>query len=313
MAIVKMKKLRVMAMADQRDELLKGLLHLGCVEISEPDDKLADPAWSALLKRGTSDLAKVRTDLADANTALEAIKRYAQTKDGMFTPRPEVTEEEFLDPDSSERAKELCTQVGGNLQDISRLQGEENRLLSREAALRPWMPLDMPLELEGTEHVLFRLGTCPGATDTGALRTALAASDAAVEVYEINADKQQKYYLLICHRSDEDAVLEVLRPYNFSVVTFQGVVGTAAENVDALEKQLAENRAAQESSAAAITEKAGDLEALRMYVDRLNAEVSKDTGAERLLTDGTILFFEGWAPAENLKELETFLNSMCRT
>ena len=209
MAIVKMKKLRVMAMADQRDELLKGLLHLGCVEISEPDDKLADPAWSALLKRGTSDLAKVRTDLADANTALEAIKRYAQTKDGMFTPRPEVTEEEFLDPDSSERAKELCTQVGGNLQDISRLQGEENRLLSREAALRPWMPLDMPLELEGTEHVLFRLGTCPGATDTGALRTALAASDAAVEVYEINSDKQQKYYLLICHRSDEDAVLEV--------------------------------------------------------------------------------------------------------
>ena len=169
----------------------------------------------------------------------------------------------------------------------------------------------MPLELEGTEHVLFRLGTCPGATDTGALRTALAASDAAVEVYEINADKQQKYYLLICHRSDEDAVLEVLRPYNFSVVTFQGVAGTAAENVDALEKQLAENRAAQESSAAAITEKAGDLEELRMYVDRLNAEVSKDTGAERLLTDGTILFFEGWAPAENLKELETFLNSMC--
>ena len=311
MAIVKMKKLRVMAMADQRDELLKGLLHLGCLEISEPDDKLADPAWSALLKRGTSDLAKVRTDLADANTALEAIKRYAQTKDGMFTPRPEVTEEEFLDPDSSERAKELCTQVGGNLQDISRLQGEENRLLSREAALRPWMPLDMPLELEGTEHVLFRLGTCPGATDTGALRTALVASDAAVEVYEINADKQQKYYLLICNRSDEDAVLEVLRPYNFSVVTFQGVVGTAGENVDALEKQLAENRAAQESSAAAITEKAGDLEALRMYVDRLNAEVSKDTGAERLLTDGTILFFEGWAPAENLKELETFLNSMC--
>ena len=310
MAIVKMKKLRVMAMADQRDELLKGLLHLGCVEISEPDDKLADPAWSALLKRGTSDLAKIRTELADANTALEAIKRYAQTKDGMFTPRPEVSEEEFLDPGSSKRAKELCTQIGGMLQDISRLQGEENRLLSREAALRPWMPLDMPLELEGTEHVLFRLGTCPGATDTGALRTALAASDAAAEVYEVNADKQQKYYLLICHRADEETALEILRPYNFSATAFQGVAGTAAENVDMLEKQLAENRAAQEASVASISQKAGDREALRMYVDRLNAEISKDTGAERLLTDGTIIFFEGWAPAENLGELETFLKSM---
>lgn len=310
MAIVKMKKLRVVAMADRRDELLKGLLRLGCVEISEPDDKLADPAWSSLLKRGTSDLAKIRSELADANTALEAIKRYAQTKDGMFTPRPEVSEEEFLDPGSSKRAKELCTQIGGMIQDISRLQGEENRLLSREAALRPWMSLDMPLELEGTEHVLFRLGTCPGATDTGALRTALAAFDAAAEVYEVNADKQQKYYLLICHRADEETALEILRPYNFSATAFQGVAGTAAENVDMLEKQLAENRAAQEASAASISQKAGDREALRMYVDRLNAEISKDTGAERLLTDGTIIFFEGWAPAENLGELETFLKSM---
>nr|WP_325196788.1 V-type ATP synthase subunit I [uncultured Oscillibacter sp.] len=305
-----MKKLRVVAMAEQRDELLRGLLHLGCVEVSEPDGKLADPAWSALLKRGTSDLAKVRTELADANTALDAIKRYGQTKEGMFVQRPSVSEQEFLDADSRARAKELSAGIGGALQEISRLQGEENRLLAREAALRPWMSLDMPLELEGTAHTLFRLGTCPGATDTGALRTDLAASDAAAEVYEINADKQQKYYLLICHRDDEEKVQEVLRPYNFSAVVFQGVTGTAAENVDALEKLLAGNRAAQAEAASSITQKAGSRDELRMYVDRLNAEVSKDAGAERLLTDGTILFFEGWAPAERMGELEDFLKSL---
>ena len=305
-----MKKLRVVAMAEQRDELLRGLLHLGCVEISEPDGKLADPAWSALLKRGTSDLAKVRTELADANTALDAIKRYGQTKDGLFVQRFSVSEQEFLDPDSRARAKELSAGIGGALQEISRLQGEENRLLAREAALRPWMSLDMPLELEGTAHALFRLGTCPGATDTGALRTDLAASDAAAEVYEINTDKQQKYYLLICHRADEEKVQEVLRPYNFSATVFQGVTGTAAENVDALEKLLAGNRAAQAEAASSITQKAGSRDELRMYVDRLNAEVSRDSGAERLLTDGTILFFEGWAPAEQLGELETFLKNL---
>ena len=305
-----MKKLRVVEMAEQRDELLRGLLHLGCVEISEPDGKLADPAWSALLKRGTSDLAKVRTELADANTALDAIKRYGQTKDGLFVQRFSVSEQEFLDPDSRARAKELSAGIGGALQEISRLQGEENRLLAREAALRPWMSLDMPLELEGTAHALFRLGTCPGATDTGALRTDLAASDAAAEVYEINADKQQKYYRLICHRADAEKVQEVLRPYNFSATVFQGVTGTAAENVDALEKLLAGNRAAQAEAASSITQKAGSRDELRMYVDRLNAEVSKDSGAEHLLTDGTILFFEGWAPAEQLGELETFLKNL---
>ena len=49
--IVKMKKLRVIAMADERKRLMDGLLHLGCMEISEPADKLADPEWSALLHR----------------------------------------------------------------------------------------------------------------------------------------------------------------------------------------------------------------------------------------------------------------------
>ena len=115
---------------------------------------------------------------------------------------------------------------------------------------------------------------------------------------------------MICHRADEEKVQEVLRPYNFSATVFQGATGTAAENVDALEKLLAGNRAAQAEAASSITQKAGSRDELRMYVDRLNAEVSKDSGAERLLTDGTILFFEGWAPAEQLGELETFLKNL---
>ena len=36
MAIVKMKKLRLLAASSQREELLRELMLLGCVEISEP-------------------------------------------------------------------------------------------------------------------------------------------------------------------------------------------------------------------------------------------------------------------------------------
>ena len=307
MAIVKMKKLRVIAMADRRDELLKGLLHLGCVEISEPDGKLADPAWAALLKRGTSRLAETRNEIADVNTALDAIKRYAQIKDGMFIQRHPISEQEFLSAKTVEQARETSARIGGLLQELSRLQSEEGRLLSRRAGLQPWASLDMPLEQEGTAHTAFRLGVCPASTDTGAVRSELAAADAAAEIYEINADKQQKYYLVICHRRAEDAVQEVLRLHSFSVTTFQNVTGTAAENIQKLDQQLAENRKGQETATAAIVQSAEARDALRLYADRLNAEAAKDANAERLLTDGTILFFEGWAPAENIKEVEKLL------
>ena len=45
-------------MADRREALLKGLLHLGCVEISEPEEILSDPQWASLFQRGTSALAR---------------------------------------------------------------------------------------------------------------------------------------------------------------------------------------------------------------------------------------------------------------
>ena len=302
-----MKKLRVMALERRREELLRGLLHLGCVEISEPE-QLSDPAWSALLERGTSALVQTRTEIADVSSALAAIRQYAKVKDGLFIQRRAVSEREFLDIDGRAQAQTVSRRIGEALGEISRLQSEEGRLNARRAALEPWRSLDLPLEQTGTAHTLFRLGVCPGSTDTGAVRAALG--DSAAELYEVSGDKQQRYYLLICHRAEEEQVQELLRPFNFSAVVFQGVEGTAAENADALDRQLAENRKAQEAAAAAIVEDAGARDALRLYLDQLNTEAAKDQNAERLMTDGTILFFEGWAPAEELAAVEKFLESL---
>ena len=302
-----MKKLRVMALERRREELLRGLLHLGCVEISEPE-QLSDPAWSALLERGTSALVQTRTEIADVSSALAAIRQYAKVKDGLFIQRRAVSEREFLDIDGRAQAQTVSRRIGEALSEISRLQSEESRLNARRAALEPWRSLDLPLEQTGTAHTLFRLGVCPGSTDTGAVRAALG--DSAAELYEVSGDKQQRYYLLICHRAEEEQVQELLRPFNFSAVVFQGVEGTAAENADALDRQLAENRKAQEAVAAAIVEDAGARDALRLYLDQLNTEAAKDQNAERLMTDGTILFFEGWAPAEELAAVEKFLESL---
>ena len=303
-----MKKLRVIAMADRREELLKGLLHLGCLEISEPDEKLSDPAWSALLQRENSGLSVTKSEIGDVNTALAAIKRYAQLKDGIFIKRHPISEKEFLGSGTVEQARQISQQVGQQLQTLTRLQGEETRLLSRQAGLEPWRGLDMPLEVQGTQHTVFRLMVCPGSTDMTAVQTALA--DTAAQMLEISADKQQRYCLLICHRAEEEQALECLRPFGFSATAFQGLTGTPAENLNRLAGEIAENRKQQETATAAIVAQAGARDALRVYADRLSAEAAKDQNTERLLTDGTILFFEGWAPAEKLSAVGALLDKL---
>ena len=138
-----MKKLHVIAMADRREELLKGLLHLGCVEISEPGEVLADPQWASLFQRSGSSLAECKGQLTDVNTALDAIKQYAKLKDGMFIKRHPITEAEFLDAGAAEKAQAACDAVREQLGILTKAQSEAGRLESRAAALKPWESLDL--------------------------------------------------------------------------------------------------------------------------------------------------------------------------
>lgn len=306
MAIVKMKRLRVIAMASCREELLRQLQRLGCVEIREPESAGAD--WSGLLERERSRLAETRAALADVNAALSAVKKYADVREGMFPQRQAVTQTEFLSGTAADRARAASARVSELVQTASQLQAEEGRLLAKQASLVPWKWLDMPLELTGTVHTAFLPGVCPAAADLGALRQALG--ETACELLEISADKQQRYCLLVCHRAEEAQALDILRTRGFSAVSFQGLTGTPAENLRRLEGELQENRGRQTETADALRKSGADWDTLRLYADRLRSDTALEEGNENLLTDGTILFFEGWAPADRLQGVGALLDHL---
>ena len=306
MAIVKMKKLRVIAMAAHREELLRQLQRLGCVEIREPESAGAD--WSGLLERERSRLAETRAALADVNAALSAVKKYADVREGMFPQRQAVTQTEFLSGTAADRARAASARVSELVQTASQLQAEEGRLQAKQASLVPWKGLDMPLELTGTVHTAFLPGVCPAAADLGALRQALG--ETACELLEISADKQQRYCLLVCHRAEEAQALDILRTRGFSAVSFQGLTGTPAENLRRLEGELQENRGRQAETADTLRKSGADWDTLRLYADRLRSDTALEEGNENLLTDGTILFFEGWAPADRLQGVGALLDHL---
>ena len=89
MSIVKMKHIRLFGMAADRETLLRQLQHLGCVEISEPTDKLADPDWAALTRVDDAGLARVKADAALLNAALNTLNRKSKYRSSMCRHFPE--------------------------------------------------------------------------------------------------------------------------------------------------------------------------------------------------------------------------------
>ena len=181
-------------------------------------------------------------------------------------------------------------------------------MLALRASLEPWEALDVPLDHHGTTHTVSRLEVCPAGVDLDAVRAELNAAEAAAELYEISADKQQRYTYLLCLRSEEEKVQEILRAHGFSVTVFSIPQGTAKENIAHEDELIARNRAQQKDTVETLEGCEGDRDALRLYADRLTTEALREENVESLLTDGTILFFEGWAPADKLDEVGKLLD-----
>ena len=295
----------MIAMAACREELLGQLQRLGCVEIREPETAGED--WSGLLERESSRLAEAKGALAEVNTALAAMRRYGQVKDGLFVKRRLVTEKEFLGGELEAQAKTVTQDVGERLRTLSGIQTEMSRLQARRAGLLPWQDLDLPLEAEGTEHVLSRLGTCPAGTDVGALRLELEALPA--ELLEISADKQQRYLLLLCHRATEEPVMEVLRAHGFSAAAFPGVTGTAAADLKQTDRQLEELQRRREEAEAAIAESSAKYGGYCYQIAFRILALRED--AEECVGDTWLRAWEAMPPSRPGR-LDTFLGKITR-
>jgi len=308
MSIVKMKRIRAVALAAERDGLLADLLHLGCVEVTEPEAKLSDPNWMTLMSRESSDLTDMKTKSTAVNAALETLRKYAQLSNGLFIKREDIPEEEFLRDEAMRERLKIAEEINQKTAKLSQLQTQENRLAAQRASLQPWSAMDLPLETGSTQCVKICFGVLPAGTDLAALSAEVAGAAPTAQLTEISADNEQRHLLFYCHKAEEEAAMTVLKARLFSVVTFKDINGTAAENIARIDARIKEIAQAQENLTAELAGMGQYRETLFVCADRLAQESAKQAARERLLTNGTVFFFEGWVPEKALNALSKVLN-----
>ena len=294
MAIVKMKRLRAIALEEQRDELLARLLHVGCVEVTEPEDCLTDPEWTALLAKDTGAQGAVKAQITAEQSALKALDKYAPVKGSLFTKRSDISEADFFDAARQEKAQAAAAAINDCVAEISQLYTEENRYRSARDGLVPWETMSEPLDLDSTEHVEITLGTLPGAASLETIRGELAEQAPESELVAIHSSKELHYVVLLALKETAAAASSVLKPYSFSVVKFKGMEGNAAQNIAHLDEKLAEVNAKREEA----------IQQIKALGDQRS--VVKD----RFLTDGTTVFQAGWVEEPKLDKLEQELTGL---
>ncbi len=307
MAIVKMKRLHMTAMSGDREEILRLLQHMGCVEVVQPEVDPEDPLWAGLVQPDTPGLAAAHEEKAQAERALEILKQYAPVKSGLLAPKPGLSEGELLSEASAQQARAAAMQVNDLARRLAAIRAEMNKLEAQKEVLRPWMDLDLPLETGSTDQVTIQLGTLPAALPMGQAEGEVQAASELAQLTEVYTERDLRYCMLVCHASQAEGALEALKALGWSRANLRDWTGTAAENLDRLGK---ETKALREEAASIEQELSGmgELNAsLRQLSDLAGIDAAREESKGKLLDTAQTFFLEGWVPEESWPALEKAL------
>ena len=311
MAILKMKKLRICGVSEEQTQLIRQLQLLGSVEIGAPC-ALTDTQGVQVFCAGDGKSADalLRTS-ARLTSALETLKHYETKKGGLFAARPEKTIGELFSDEAYAAALDTAQAVLDAQDARSRLAAEKSRLTAVRESFVPWQQLPLPLETLGTQHTRILLGTVPAQTDLEALRAKVFEAADEVQLEQISADQQSRYLLVFVHKCAAEAVGAALREAGFALTTFDGVQGTAAENIRRTDEAIAACEQQDAEKLAELTALAAQKPALQLAFDRCTQEIAKAQAADRLVHSEKTFCLGGWVPCEDVGKLEALLSGFC--
>ncbi len=309
MAIEKMKKLRLLAVRDQKKALLRRLQLLGCMEVSEPELSELSPELRQHLSKEGSDATRCRTDHAVLVQAVELLDRYAPVKKGLLSPKPETEVKTLLDDSTLQATLDTARRIVTIDETVRRINAESARISGSIDALRPWLGLDYPLDGQGTQRCAVTLGFAPALTALSELRQSLAEVTEEAELVSVSDDSSQHYLALICFKEELPAALDALRVHNFSIASFGNAEGTAAESTEKLSAELAELAGKKQALISEISSMGGCRQELRLSADRMETKLAYAEAEGRLYGMESAVALQGWVLARRIPELEDCLET----
>lgn len=297
MAIVRMKKLSVIGLDHGKKDLMRELMRLGVVQLTDQDEKLSDEAWASLVSKDGDEEAAVKYDakVSEAALALEVLSK-VDTGGGLFITRKSVTRTEF--EQVLEHRKDIekrMEQILDFNRQLTELKTEANKLESLRLSLLPWERFDLDFSEDQTRLAVIIPGVTPGAADPANILQALEAEVPESHMELVGRDAEQNYLSVICLKEHRERVLDVLRQFGFSQVHFEGK-GNALEHLEACEQRMKEVAGELQKVNGSIGEEALQKKEIEYLHDQLVMERDQHRIRSRLLVTDRTFYLAGWVP-----------------
>ncbi len=306
--IVKMSKIAMLGMDDQRKQVIESLMDIGAVEISVIDaDECEDLADHPSVQ---SDISVIDTNIADTRTALASLDKYCPQKTGLFQSRKEVSKSELTDVlKNNGNIRDLVSEIREQEDHLIQLKNEENRINNLYSSLLSWNGYPLSLEITGTCKTFFLPGTIPSTVQLTQLVDELNNKAPYSEMEVIHSDKEQHYIFVVYHHEMEQDCLSCLKAFGFIKETFPGLTGTISENIENLRTRLKDISDEREKAIELINGLSKDRVSLEAFHDSLAIEHARTVAAGNVMETKRTFLIKGWIPEKIALKSKEWLES----
>lgn len=303
--IEKMERIFLCGLAQDREKVISRLMKSGCVQLSDPAAMSGYEEIRDQVELGSADVYEKEQLLSRLNQCIQTLKPYGAKK-SLFAKRPEVSFGEIAGEDTQE-ALELCQKVEELQKEIGAAKSRISQEEFLQTSLAPWRELDLPLEETATESSEILLAAVPAIVAPEELERQQGEQELGAYLSVVSEDKDQRYAAAIVHRDKAAGYQELLRQSGATLITFDGLSGTAGENIAASRsrvKQEEEQIEKLEKELAAYGEK---LPKVQLAWDSTQLSIDCQKAEQNLLRTQETFLTEGWVPQRRKGEVEKSL------
>lgn len=319
MAILKMKRMFIAALREDRDSLLNELMKLSCVEFSSPEEGPDAEEMMSFLSCGERINSSLEDDVKKLGNVIDTLERYDKSKRPLFQTLKPMTIEDAIN--TLEKAESVSKQVYEYVTHLNEINNEDNRLVANIESLKPFETLDVDLGETETAKTRLFVGTIAGDITETDITNSINNAEVELVLYSLEnhtnnntGEKSTKandvqYVFGLYPKDREEENINVLRSLGFQKTVFRDVIGgSARENINKMQLRRDELQAERKQLENSLTELTSELPDLKAAYDALSFELEKDRKTERLMVSKDTIFSYCWVPEEKVEKVEKVLS-----
>ncbi|WP_071025640.1 V-type ATP synthase subunit I [Peptoniphilus raoultii] len=309
MAIVNMSKFDLFIFKDQRENFLKKIQKFKYVHLVNHERKDEDEELSEVSR--ANELMEIDDKISKAKEAIEILEKYKKKKSAlkaMKEGKENLTFDELLKRAGVFDFEKYYGEVSKIKKDNDDILAELTDLDQKIFDLNPWKSIDFPLEkLDAFKDVSVYTGTIPDRY-RAEFENSLKNND-LIYIDKVHVDKNYSYYLIICHKSEDEKCNEVFRKMGFTISNFKDA-GKAEDLIKSYKDKKEDNKKKIQENVDKLKTYVKFLDDFQIYYEYLRNEKLKTISSQKFLDTKNLDLIEGYVPRDMLGNFEKLVKDL---